>query len=70
MYDELKANLLERYLCVIIEELGEGIKKKLYLYVLIYSMISSNFYSDDCSDGHYQWCMRSLNNEVLWNGLI
>jgi thiamine kinase-like enzyme len=70
MYDELKANILERYLHVIIDNLGEGIRGKLYLYVLVYSMISANFYSEDCSDGHYQWCIRNLNNEEYWNELI
>lgn len=69
MYDNLNANLLDRYLSVIIEELGEEIKKKLYLYVLVYSIISANFYSNNCRDGHYQWCVRNLNNEVLWNEL-
>jgi thiamine kinase-like enzyme len=70
MYDELKANILERYLQVIIENLGEGVRGKLYLYVLIYSMISADFYSVDCNDGHYQWCVKNLNNEVYWNELI
>lgn len=69
MYDELKANILEKYLHVIIENLGEEIRGKLYLYVLIYSMISANFYSVDCNDGHYQWCVNNLNNEVYWNKL-
>jgi fructosamine-3-kinase len=70
MYDELKANILDRYLQLIIENLGEGIRGKLYLYVLVYSMISANFYNEDCSDGHYKWCVNNLNNEVYWNGLI
>ncbi len=70
MYDDLKANILERYLHVITENLGDGIKEKLYLYVLVYSMFSANFYNKDCSDGHYQWCVHNLNNEAYWKGLI
>ncbi len=69
MYDDLKANILERYLHVIIENLGDGIKKKLYLYVLVYSMFSADFYSKDCKDGHYRWCVQNLNNDTYWNGL-
>jgi hypothetical protein len=67
MYDVLKANLRERYLSVILSTLGENVKSSLYLYVLVYSMISANFYSKDCSDGHYQWCVNNLNNEEYLN---
>ncbi|MCQ4088430.1 aminoglycoside phosphotransferase family protein [Saccharibacillus sp. JS10] len=67
MYDELKANILERYLDVMISTLGEEVRGKLYFYVLIFSLISANFYSEDCSDGHYQWCVKNLNNEMYWN---
>lgn len=66
MYDQLKANIYERYLNVITSTLGQDIKNALYLYVLIYSFISANFYSRDCSDGHYQWCVRNLNNRTYW----
>ncbi|PEJ59329.1 hypothetical protein CN692_05655 [Bacillus sp. AFS002410] len=69
MYNELNANLYERYLNIIISTLGEGVRKRLYLYVLIYSFISANFYSHNCEDGHYQWCVKNLNNNHYWEGL-
>ncbi|CAM4060068.1 aminoglycoside phosphotransferase family protein [Saccharibacillus endophyticus] len=67
MYNELKANILERYLDLIMSTLGEEVREKLYFYVLVFSMISANFYSEDCSDGHYQWCVKNLNNEMYWS---
>lgn len=69
MYDELQANLRERYLNIIISTLGEGVRNKLYFYVLIYSFISANFYSSNCADGHYQWCVENLNNKHYWEAL-
>jgi fructosamine-3-kinase len=69
MYDELNANLYERYLNIIILTLGEDVRKRLYFYVLIYSLISANFYSHNCEDGHYQWCVKNLNNKNYWEAL-
>lgn len=69
MYDKLKANILERYLNLIINTLGEEVREKLYFYVLVFSIFAANFYSEDCSDGHYQWCVRNLNNEMYWGSL-
>ena len=66
MYDELNANILERYLDIIISTLGEEVRERLYSYVLIYSIISANFYSHNCEDDHYQWCIKNLNNQHLW----
>ncbi|WP_078554409.1 aminoglycoside phosphotransferase family protein [Bacillus alkalicellulosilyticus] len=66
MYNELNANINERYLNLIISKLGEDVRKRLYFYVLIYSFISANFYSDNCEDGHYQWCAKNLNNKEYW----
>jgi hypothetical protein len=54
MYDELKAHIRERYLVMLLDQLGEHVRGKLYRYVLIYSIISANTYSSMCSDGHYQ----------------
>ncbi|GAF06592.1 hypothetical protein JCM16418_560 [Paenibacillus pini JCM 16418] len=69
MYDELKSNILERYLELIIHTLGEEVRGKIYLYVLVYSMVSANLYAEDCSDGHYQWCVRNLNNNMYWDAI-
>ncbi|WML57184.1 aminoglycoside phosphotransferase family protein [Neobacillus sp. PS2-9] len=69
MYNELNANIYERYLNIIISTLGEGVRKRLYFYVLIYSFISANFYSHNCEDGHYQWCVKNLNNKHFWEAL-
>ncbi|TDL32502.1 hypothetical protein E2R51_07370 [Jeotgalibacillus sp. S-D1] len=69
MYNELNANIKERYLNIIISTLGESVRKKLYFYVLIYSFISANFYSPNCEDGHYQWCVDNLNNTFYWKGI-
>ena len=69
MYNELNANIYERYLNIIISTLGEDVRKRLYFYVLIYSYISANLYSHNCEDGHYQWCVRNLNNKNYWEVL-
>ncbi|SFQ75993.1 Phosphotransferase enzyme family protein [Psychrobacillus psychrotolerans] len=69
MYNELNTNIYERYLNIIISTLGEDVRKRLYFYVLIYSYISANFYSHNCEDGHYQWCVRNLNNKNYWEVL-
>lgn len=66
MYNDLNANLNERYLNIIISTLGEDVRKRLYFYVLIYSFISANLYSHTCEDGHYQWCVENLNNQYYW----
>ena len=67
MYDELKANLRERYLSIVLETLGKHVRGKLYRYVLFYSVISANTYSSICADGHYQWCVANLNHQEYWN---
>lgn len=69
MYNELNANIYERYLNIIISTLGEDVRKRLYFYVLIYSYISANLYSHNCEDGHYQWCVKNLNNKNYWEAL-
>ncbi|RXZ01755.1 hypothetical protein DMO16_20065 [Fictibacillus sp. S7] len=69
MYDEFHSNIRERYLNIILSTLGEGVRKELYFYVLVYSFITANFYSGDCSDGHYQWCVENINNKNYWNAL-
>ena len=66
MYEELKANLRERYLAIILETLGTRVRGKLYFYVLLYSLLSANAYSSTCADGHYQWCVENLNNQEYW----
>jgi len=69
MYNELQANIYERYLTIILSTLGEEVRKRLYFYVLIYSFISANFYSHNCKDGHYQWCVNNLNNKHYWDAI-
>ena len=69
MYDELQSNLRERYLAVVLDRLGEQVRGKLYCYVLLYSLLSANTYSATCDDGHYQWCVQNLNQQVYWDGM-
>jgi serine/threonine protein kinase len=66
MYDDLKANVRERYLSVILTTLGEHVQGILYHYVLLYSILSANTYSPNCTDGHYRWCVANLNNKEYW----
>ncbi|CAN7547648.1 aminoglycoside phosphotransferase family protein [Rossellomorea sp. LjRoot5] len=66
MYNQLNANLRERYLEIIVSTLGEGIRRELYFYVLLYSLMTANLYSPTCEDGHYQWCVENLNREEYW----
>jgi fructosamine-3-kinase len=67
MYDELKARARDRYLAMLLDRLGENVRGKLYRYVLIYSILSANTYSSNCSDGHYHWCVANLSNQDYWN---
>ena len=69
MYDELKANIRERYLSMTLETLGKRVRGKLYRYVLLYSILCANMYSSTCTDGHYRWCVTNLNNQEYWNNL-
>jgi len=66
LYDELGAVKLNHYVNMIIETLGEEVKEILYFYALYYSYYSANFFSENCSDGHYEWSVRNLNNETYW----
>jgi serine/threonine protein kinase len=66
MYDDLKIQARERYLGLLLERLGEGVRGRLYRYVLIYSILSANTYSPNCADGHYQWCAANLSNPHYW----
>ena len=66
MYDELRANLRERLLAIILERLGAQVFGKLARYVLLYSLLSANAYSD-CTDGHYHWCVENLNRRAYWD---
>ncbi len=63
MYDDLKVNARQRYLSVILSTLGEQVRGILYRYVLIYSILSANTYSPNCTDGHYHWCIANLNTD-------
>jgi hypothetical protein len=69
MYDELKASLRERCLAMLLERLGEQARGKLYRYVLIYSILSANTYSPQCTDGHYAWCVANLSNQGYWSAI-
>jgi Ser/Thr protein kinase RdoA (MazF antagonist) len=69
MFDDLKANLRERYLSMTLETLGKNVRGNLYRYVLLYGVLSANTYSSKCADGHYQWCVANLNNQEYWNNI-
>jgi len=69
MYDELGARARERYLAVILNRLGEGVRGVLYRYVLLYSILSANTYSPTCADGHYRWCVANLSNAQYWDAI-
>ncbi len=67
MYDSLEVNIRDRYLAVIIEPLGEEVRSKLYLYLLIYSILSANIYAElDCDGDHYRWCTANWKNPAYW----
>ncbi len=69
MYDDLEANVRERYLSIILATLGEQVRGILYRYVLLYSLLSANTYSPTGMDGHYRWCIANLNNAEYWKHL-
>lgn len=70
MYNQLNANLAERYLEIIVSTLGEEVRNDLYFYVLTYSFMTANLYSPTCEDGHYRWCVEKLNREEYWKGVF
>ena len=69
MYDELRASVRQRYLHLLLDQLGEHVRGQLYRYVLIYSILSVNTYSSRCSDGHYDWCVANLNSQHDWDAI-
>ncbi|PGL72086.1 aminoglycoside phosphotransferase family protein [Bacillus sp. AFS055030] len=69
LYDELGEIKLEKYLNKVVNQLGEEVRSTIHLYVLFYSIYSANFFSKTCSDGHYKWSVRNLNNEKFWAAL-
>jgi len=66
MYGEYGFDFRSKYYQMIIKILGERVKGKIALYVLLYSIYSINFYSKDYSDGHAAWCIKNLNDDTLW----
>lgn len=66
LYEEIGAVKLNHYVNMIIETLGKEVKESIYFYALYYSYYSANFFSETCSDGHYEWSVRNLNNESYW----
>ncbi|MEM8859572.1 MAG: hypothetical protein AAGD96_14690, partial [Chloroflexota bacterium] len=69
MYDELKRQIFDRFETIVFETIGDDKRGILHCYILIYSILSANTYSADCTDGHYQWCVENLNNERYWKFL-
>lgn len=70
MYDELQANLRERLFALVCKRFGEAIRPKLYQYLLLYSFLSANTYSSQCTDGHYAWCVANLNTIAYWQDMV
>ena len=69
MYDQLGQNIRKRLFALAAQIYGPHLTGVLHRYVLIFSLISANFYAPDCSDGHYQWCVANLNTPELWENL-
>jgi Ser/Thr protein kinase RdoA (MazF antagonist) len=69
MYDELEVGARARYLALLLDRLGEGVRGVLYRYVLVYSILSANTYSPACADGHYRWCVANLSNAQYWEAI-
>ncbi|MFN8487530.1 MAG: aminoglycoside phosphotransferase family protein [Caldilineaceae bacterium] len=68
MYDALKLNIRQGLLEFILAQYGQAVQPKLNLYVLVYSILGANAYSN-CTDGHYAWCVANLNDATLWTTL-
>ena len=69
MYDDWGIQANDRILKKIRLRLGDAVTETLYLYLLIYSLMTANLYSATCSDGHYEWCINHLNDKLLWQGV-
>ncbi len=44
----------------------EDEKVKIFRYILVYSILAIDQFSDDISDGQFQWCLKNLNNKDFW----
>lgn len=69
MYDDLKANIYDRFQAILLATIGDDKRGILYRYILIYSILAANTFSADCTDGQYQWCVANLNNPHYWKHL-
>lgn len=69
MYDEYDYDFKANYQNLVVQTFGEDVKEKLSLYVLLYSLYSICFYSNDFRDGHAKWCIQTLNDAALWKEL-
>lgn len=70
MYGEIKNFDIKSHLKpLILEKLTENEIERFHLYILVYSIISANMYSNnDPDDGHLKWCLHNLQNKSLLNG--
>lgn len=69
MYNDLHKDLSTKTRERMIARVGENLRPKIYLYILIYSIVAANMLSSTCSDGHYRWCISNLNKEEYWKFL-
>jgi aminoglycoside phosphotransferase (APT) family kinase protein len=49
-------------------EMGDNCNR-LLIYRALYAILTSNAYSEDGSDGHYEWCVAALNRPDIRNAL-
>jgi hypothetical protein len=49
---------------LLVERLGLD-RAKLLIYKAVYALITSGYFSEDGSDGHYRWCVQILNRREI-----
>lgn len=68
MYGEVKQLDLKRSVFDLISDrLTSQEIHGVFVYLLIYSIISADMYPEDTTKGHYKWCISNLNNKDFWN---
>ncbi len=68
MYGPHSHTIDDRFLKACEERLGYS-RERLLLYRALYAMVSSNAYSEDGSDGQYDWCVAALQREDVREAL-
>ncbi len=66
MYSPYKQQVRENLRAMYSEKLGKSFEEIYPLYRAAYALVTSNAYSENGEDGHFQWCVDILNDEETY----